>query len=368
MSEYTASPWQLPSSWNTKDSSSNDRGSEIVIERNANRQSVAYACEDSVTEEDDGWEDFHRRTTILSQYYELLYPCDTDDLEDAYVKPIARHTMDELATDLDLLPSGAACSEDHSIRGVAKGNPDVLRHNIPCETLPYQLRDSLVASSIPQCCQTVQMGLEVLLDEADTEDDKSITVSLQESMARILNEPSRYLPVQTLAIADPTLRVQHETSVDANESRGEFHILGDQELTITGGALVGLLLTFLFSFFIVAYRRSRRCRTHHHRMIDYQKDDWQSNEDDMHNMESTVELDSSEYSSHQNGACGIYRDPAHDNTSCYSMAESLRESIFWREQSYQVELDEISEADSWAQTDATVGSLEERLEQITAEI
>jgi hypothetical protein len=32
------------------------------------------------------------------------------------------------------------------------------------------------------------------------------------------------------------------------------------------------------------------------------------------------------------------------------------------------DVDDISEADSWAQTDATVGSLEDRLESITAEI
>lgn len=329
------------------------------MERNDERRSIAFACRSAVPGND--WDEFHRRTTIISQYYELLYNCDdTNDLETTLVDPIAREAMTELAMDVNLLPWGDACEEDAILFGVALGAPDQLRHTIACDKLTYRLMESSAVST-PQCCQTVQMDMEVLLLHDDDTTEEDAIVQLQNRLIQILNAPRTSLPAKTLAIPDPTRRYQHHASAeDADTSDGEV-LMGDRGLTITGGLLVGVLLLSIVSFVVVAYRRSRR-RTHHQRMIDIYKDD----DDEMNHMESTIDPDSSDYSSHH-GACGIYRTPAAD-TSCYSMAESLRDSIFWREYSYQIEMDEISEADSWAQTDATVGSLEERLEQITAEI
>jgi hypothetical protein len=162
---------------------------------------------------------------------------------------------------------------------------------------------------------------------------------------------------------------------------------GDSKITAMGGALLsGLVVAAIGVLFIVFRRRKQR------RFVDHDLDDSMDKTDiktdmDMHHAESleTLQLE-------------VLSDGMGNNSSPRRSQERYDESLSNQSYEYKFDLgnsmkndvmgayggggptsmavvspypmsgEDASEVDSWAQTDGTVGSLEDNLEEITAEI
>ena len=154
---------------------------------------------------------------------------------------------------------------------------------------------------------------------------------------------------------------------------------GPRQFTIIGGlVLAALTVALLVAFFLV--HRQRRRRKHQSKIQDAH-----AKSEDTHSDGPTLEVDV------MSDACDIppqiphpfpssFEDDMANTPSSYTfdLASSMKLHVLGTYSDlptsmavvppYPMEETSDSEVDSWAQTDGTVGSLEDRLEEITAEI
>jgi hypothetical protein len=224
----------------------------VLVERYSDGgRPTGYVCAHAV-ESDGAWLEFYRRRVRLVQYYELLYDCGDDTVDNNVqitVEYVAATLVEDLATTWGLIPSGTACL-DHSdprvLHGLSTGGGDAehaLVRQVGCSILPQQQQQgtsrdevSLVSSSSssyssststtstavanssssslsnsnnskpPQCCQVVRLDLNLLPSLSPSNVlQENVRAYVQDHFNRPRDDPtdSTTIPFRTWAIPDP---------------------------------------------------------------------------------------------------------------------------------------------------------------------
>jgi hypothetical protein len=326
---------------------------------------------------------------VIEKFYDLVYPCSMP--KQNAVKYIAATLLNDAAIAWNILPDGVACMEFQEtypyktwIFGVANGNHTLIT-DFGCQKL-----------SVPNpemCCQVVRAEMQF------TPSGGYNKSSLEQFVEDKLNSEeltASFPSIKTAAIdpaftevapqnEDPRDNLDTPIPVASVKAQEQNSTESDRDISVVGGFVItGLVMAFLSLIFILVRRRRLR------------KQVTAQDEGELNNIRVTVlsdgdasfpnvdspfvqelaiskvdfgeEDDDDPYSpknmgayqfdlgqSFKNNVMGTY-NPQNAPTSMHVVAP------------YALDDTSDSEVDSWAQTEGTVGSLEERLEEITAEI
>jgi hypothetical protein len=360
---------------------------------------VAYRCDSNLVT----IESFLRFSTPY--VYDLKYPC-SNSVDNA-MQDVSEKILVAAASEYKIVPPGTGCAvppnpsgfgaeseRSNWIAGAYSNTPDVLVPNdFPC----------LVAADADQneCCRVVEGAMQFQPsggydgDEfrdfvANTLKKSSFTSgeSFQTTYRGAIIDYT-YTPAET-----PRDQFESETEDDPRDTNTSVSGIGtetqqtgdDSKVTAMGGALLsGLVVAFIGVLFIV-FRRRRQSR--------YDDEDLEANmsNTDMDAAEGleTLQLDvlsdgnmDRNYSPRRNQERYI-ESSSHSNAYEYKfdLSSSMKNDVMGTyggggptsmavTAPYGISgeaSDNGSEVDSWAQTDGTVGSLEDNLDEITAEI
>jgi hypothetical protein len=345
-----------------------------------------YACAYQL-----GDEEYAKRyeVVVVENFYDLVYPC-TMPKQNA-VKYIAETLLNDAALAWNLLPEGVACMEFQDsypyktwIFGVANGNHTLIT-DFGCQKL-----------SVPNpeiCCQVVRAEMKF------TPSGGYNKTSFEQFVAGKLNSDeltASFPSIKTAAIApafpdvapqneDPRDNLDPPIPVSSVKAQQENSPESDRDISVVGGFVItGLVAAFLGLIFILVRRR----RVH--------KQATAQDEGDLNDIRVTVLSDGDAsfpnvdspflqevYISTVDLAEEDEDDPySPKNMGAYQfdLGQSFKNNVmgtYFPQNAptsmhvvapYALDDTSDSEVDSWAQTEGTVGSLEERLEEITAEI
>jgi hypothetical protein len=415
---------------NDPEDPSNVEGTNALMEQ-VNEDSgepITYACEYHTG--NDPLNNSLYDAVAVEQFYDLMYPClrvgDSTDRDDI-VRSIAETLLTEAAYVWSILPYGEACSDPESkiygawLFGVTSEGPDTFINDFGCQRLKPNATNN-------ECCQVVRAEMQFFPtgdynitnlrqfmadrlnsgEAIDVENYRTAAIdrpsSLQEpddtnDEARAnLDEPTRVTDAQ-----DPTQ--------GTSQTQQSAH---NREITVTGGFVIAMIVASCLGAFFLAYRAIRKPRRLSERVSCDGKDDdfcdstmdqGPSCEDSDFNVAVVQELPSTDAKSsclhvrslgsttaihstngnnHTKNSDNLLRFdlPLDDDYPpaqyTFDLSDTFKQNVMgtYAPTTMQVvapypmleDTSYDSEVDSWAQTDGTVGSLEDRLEEITAEI
>lgn len=358
---------------------------------------VAYKCDSDLVTIDA----FIRFGTPY--VYDLQYDC-SNSVDNA-MQDVSEKMLIAAASEYNILPPGTGCAvppiasgygaegeRSNWIAGAFSNTPDSIVPNVPC----------LVATDadLNECCRVVEGAMQWQPSggyDADEFRDFVANTLKKSSFANGETFQTTYrgatIDYTYTPAEDPRDQLESETEADPRDTSVSGignaetqQIDGDGKLTAMGGALLsGLVVAFIGVFFIV-FRRRRQSRYddqdleanmsntdmdaaegHETLQLDVLSDgNMERNHSPRRNQERHIESPrpniAYEYkfdlsSSMKNDVMGTY-----GGGGPTSMAVTAPYGISGEAS------DNGSEVDSWAQTDGTVGSLEDNLDEITAEI
>jgi hypothetical protein len=371
----------------------------IVQETSADGTITAYKC------------DYHVKNGSInatsgkniSSYYEMLYPCSENPQQAK--KTVASELLHKLAVTFGLLPDGKTCTVPNTLLNVwvigESSEPlDAIVPNMPCSKLLGDMNSTA-------CCAVVEAPMTFWVADAVFSDKKIMSYLASELNAARLTYKTAYIG----SMLDYTGIEGHQhlapptyNGIVSQQPSGNHHNHTPSQITLMGGFLMGALIAVLIAGFgVVTYRR-RRTQNRMDKLTDEESLDKQSSTDDEENLrkgsldflDETNELTGPASS---DGRQGMHTDIAFPHADSFGLDDKLQSNEYQPNYAFDIAdsmktyimgrygggtpygapamvvvppyaMDETSdsEADSWAQTDGTVGSLEERLEEITAEI
>jgi hypothetical protein len=367
-------------------------------------RTVAYRCDTDLVTIDS----FIRFETPY--VYDLQYSCSNS--VDIAMQDVSEKILVAAASEYNILPPGTGCAvppttissgygtgtgggRSNWIAGAFSNTPDVLVPNIPC----------LVATDadLNECCRVVEGAMQFQPSggyEGDEFRDFVANTLKESSFASGETFQTTYrgatIDYTYTPAEDPRDQLESETedprdtSISAIGNAENQQTGGDgNKVTAMGGALLsGLVVAFIGVLFIV-FRRRRQNR--------YDDEDLEANmsNTDMDAAEGheTLQLDlqldvlsdsnmERNHSPRRNQERYI-ESPSHSNAYEYKfdLSSSMKNDVMGTYGAGPTSMavtapygisgeasDNGSEVDSWAQTDGTVGSLEDNLDEITAEI
>jgi hypothetical protein len=308
----------------------------------------------------------------ISSYYELLHPC-VSNVTDA-MDVIERRLLTQLGQTFQLLPDGKACTiPDTSLNvwviGLSSLPLDVSIDNMACNKL---------RSSRSSCCTVVHAPMTFWVTDANFQNNNIMGYLAQAidgtSITAGTDYRTAYLGSQ---IESTAVQGQNQTRPIFSVPPNPVGVQQKQQQTnvsLVGGVVVAGFVAGMMAVVFVLMKRKRRFRKHF------------PIEDDIRtSLEHFPDSDQSEASptggdimdiDHLQSNDGWTDEENFNQSYTFDLAASMKHTVMgtYGPTSFAVQpphpMDDASdsEADSWAQTDATVGSLEERLEEITAEI
>lgn len=340
----------------------------------------SYKCEYHVTmgtiTENSGKE--------IPSYVDFKHPCSASDQEilDS-MRFVDSEVLGAVATDFNLLPEGAACTvPDTSLPvwliGVSTQPDNAIISNLDCQIL--------TTTSSNECCSVIYAPMTWWLTDAQYEEEEIFAVLKSaynnDSVTSGTQNEVRYIGA---FVEIPNDAASLPPAINKGETPQPQQ--GNNPVTTTVGAIIitGLVVVFIAVAFVLIRRRRRRLMNReiglaisksHDLEMDGDGSDGPTLEvdvmsDDIHDMPHNQVRNS--YDVHDE-----YMTPS---SYTFDLSHSMQSDIMGTYGSsrfgptsmnvvppYPMEDASDSEVDSWAQTDGTVGSLEERLEEITAEI
>lgn len=376
----------------------------LLEQTNEDELPITYACEYQTGSDPLTTNKFD--VVTVEQFYDLVYPC-ADDKESA-ANNISEQLLMEAAVLWHLFPDGEACTNPQNaygawLFGVSSAGSHEFVSDFGCQRLTPN-------DTMRECCHVVRSKMQFIptggynatmlkqfvkdqLDGAETPYSLIFrTASIEPFFVQNqpndgghgnLNEPKR-VPGGVQAGQDP----QQSPS--------------NRKITVPGGFLIALLVAALAGVFFVLYRRNRKERASAGDTVGKADDDFCNStmehglscEGDFFVTVSAIENEKANISSFQQR---FHQKQQRLNSSfdemdlddmpleeypptkyAFDLGESFKNDVMgtYAPTTMQVvapypmmeDTSCDSEADSWAQTDGTVGSLEDRLEEITAEI
>jgi hypothetical protein len=364
-------------------------------------RTVSYTCDTDLVTIDS----FIRFETPY--VYDLQYPC--VDSVDSAMQGLSENLLRAAAEEYEILPPGMGCAvpplgygnegvRENWIAGAFSNTPDSLVPNVECLSLPNENSST--------CCVVVEGSMQFQPsggydgDEfrdfvKDTIDKPSFTSGESfQATWRGVEIDYTYSPAE-----DPRDQLESETEDPGDAGNagdntvsaigGNAEPIGqqseDNKITALGGALLSGLVVTAISVLLIIFRRRRQSR------IDDLDPNMSKTDMDTHHAESleTLHLDVLSDGGMNNNSSPRRSQERYDESPSnqsyeykFDLGNSMKNDVMGTYggggptsmavvSPYPMSgecSDNASEVDSWAQTDGTVGSLEDNLEEITAEI
>lgn len=377
---------------------------DIRTEKGEDDLPTAYEC------------DFHVQTGTISvqsgivkdSYYDMLYPCDLDPLDGIKLYGVA--VLENIAEEFGILPSGNACVIPNTklplwMIGVSSEPADSIVETLECQKLSTKNDDSM-------CCVVVKAPMTFWWTDGEFSDEDILDVLKSQWRSPLKNMVDAEYEIEYLGAFMETTEGDVKTYSPPRNDESVFtgavqEIQQDNnKFTIVGGfVLGGLLAVFVGAVFVLMRRRNRARQSDievaiqksgsygEHSSdgptleVDVMSDDMPRgfypggiNNDNVGNSYNDAQQEDfptpSSYTfdlanSLKNDVMGAYfgngggSSSNNNNNHSESMGPPTSMAVVLP---YSMDETSDSEVDSWAQTDGTVGSLEDRLEEITAEI
>ncbi|GKY99951.1 hypothetical protein MPSEU_000948700 [Mayamaea pseudoterrestris] len=378
----------------------NDSPTTIIEDTNDEGIVVSYKC------------NYHVKTGAIASsngkeinsFYEMLLPC-RDDPEDA-MRTVASELLDSLGNTFGLLPDGSACTIpdttlDAWVIGEASAPADSVVSHMDCSKLSMGDNQEL-------CCIVVEAPMTFWVSSTNFKDQDVLKYVASDLNAGAFTYQTAYIgsmiqytgnagtdQVPTFPDDDPVIAgIANSPNTSAKNTKSPITILG-------GFLVAALVIVVVFGIAVVTIRRRRQNRKYaleEKEMAD--KDSLKYSKDDdsighvsfdvgqgianMHQLHSRGMATTA--TSNSFGLDNPTDDCERPQSYTFDIANSMKNHIMSQYGSspgrggsygpngtaafppYAMEETSDSEVDSWAQTEGTVGSLEENLEQITAEI
>jgi hypothetical protein len=366
---------------------------DALVEEMSNGVPVTYACEYQTGNDPLATNTFD--VVTVEQFYDFVYPCYQDKQEGANY--IAEQLLMKAAVAWNILPNGEACTAPQSVYGawlfgVSSEGPDEFISDFGCQRLTPNITKK-------ECCQVVRSEMKFIptggynktvlqqfvQDQLDAKEPSYSLLFRTASINPIFNE--------TIPINDASGNLSEPTRV-ASGVQGQVteKSANREKVTATGGFVIALLSAAFVGFFVILYRRNRKPRASagdtFHKDDDFCNSTMEqgpSCEGDYHVTILSEDASSSFLRQHTSfdleedqNFVDMPLEEAPPAKYAFDLGESFKNDVMgtYAPTTMQVvapypmmeDTSCDSEADSWAQTDGTVGSLEERLEEITAEI
>jgi hypothetical protein len=354
---------------------------------------VIYAGNNSQSGDISGYQcDYHVQSGTISSdngievssYYDMRYPCDKQP--EQFVAAISSTVLTNLAEEFKLLPEGIACIKFDTmlplwVIGVSSSPSDTLLNNVECQKLKTN-------DGAESCCVVVHAPMTFWWTDRDYQRNDILGVLSVEFNS----------PTATVAIDSDNVTIEYigaflETQDAADqgsippaasspEGQSTQQSKRSTQLTMIGSIAVvafGLLLLAAVALVVLQRRKRVKSRT--------QVEGAFGKSDDSHSDGPTLEVDvMSEGCDYPSNSQQMHHVPYSfeddvantPNSYTFDLANSMKLDVIGTYSGmptcmavvppYPMEETSDSEVDSWAQTDGTVGSLEDRLEEITAEI
>jgi hypothetical protein len=404
------------------DSTGNEAGPNSLLEQvNQSGQPITFACEYQTGSDplNGIHNDKHYQVVTVEQFYDLVFPCTSDTTAEKLVitSYIEKSLLMDAAFLWSILPDGDACTDPESsaygawLFGVSSEGPDELVTDFGCQVLSPNATKN-------ECCQVVRAEMQFL-----PTGDFNIS-SLQQFIRDRLNtgETTSAVQFRTAAIhpvfkvdagdaaranLDEPNRVTGGAKAPSGSATSQTSQSLNREITVAGGFVIAMMTATCFGVFFLVYRRFRKRRVSATATASGKDDDFcgstmdngPSCEDS--DFQVTIVNDSND-NRQLSRQFGSSTAPAMNHTSnnrtsnlmlfdlplddddyppakyTFDLSDTFKQNIMgtYAPTTMQVvapypmmeDTSCDSEVDSWAQTDGTVGSLEDRLEEITAEI
>ena len=372
---------------------------EITINKDEQDRPMGYVCAAHVG---DGPKDISDETAmVISSYYDFEYDCSSPQSPPSPDAPaeIASQLTQRLATSFRLIPKGDACWKGVYplwMIGLDAGPDDSFVDNFECTKLK---------PASGRCCAVVHAPMTFWWAEDDILETNVMKLLEDEFNDESLTADANYKIQYIGAFIEPPVgqeddgrdNVPPAISNPDPPTQPKSQPKGANFTVIGGVVLGGLLAVFLAAVFLLVRRKRRLNKA---KAIDeavaksegLDLDDGQgsggvtleidvmSDDAPPNNLRSS--FDNIEDNDFDNLTPHSQSDYPTPNSYRFDLAHSFKNDVMGTYGSnsdyaptsmavvppYPMEETSDSEVDSWAQTDGTVGSLEERLEEITAEI
>jgi hypothetical protein len=375
--------------------------SYVIVGNDEQDRVTSYTCDSSIVSID---------TFIPFEtpyVYELVYPC-LDPQEDT-IKDVSEKLLTAAATAYRILPPGNGCVEPPGVYvpGGARDEDEDMNWIGATYSLTesvvvpdYACANFMATSTGGECCVVVEGSLAFL--PSGGYDEQEFTKFVASTLNRNSFSSGESFQTSFLAAAIDYTYSPKENARDQFGLEGEGGntnvITGiggnvqpaqadDSKVTVMGGALLSGLVVAALGVFFVIFRRRKNAHS-------YDDDDLEANTSKtdmggMHNVETqeTLQLDAHVLSDSVTRSHDHYNvdSPGQEYEYHFDLSNTMKNDVLSTYGHYPTSMAvvapypmsgemsvEVSEdgsaADSWAQTDATVGSLEDRLGEITAEI
>jgi len=338
---------------------------------------------------------------VKDTYYDMKYPCNLDPEEG--MKRIAAAVLNSIAKEFRILPDGHACtvpdtSQPFWLIGESSEPSDSIVGTLSCQNLSTDGEPDMCCSVVHAPMTFWWTGgvfgntntgiLEVLSQhfDSDTVSDPDFEISYLGAFM----EPGVFMEPMDEQVDETDL----PPAINQAQEPQQVQPTPSARFTVIGGfVLAGLLAAIVGAVVIIVLRRRRTQRAADVELAVAKSGDMGLDDDGTASDGPTLEVDvmSDDYPQHPGygGEAGMVDgvDPYDDgfNTPSsyrFDLADSMKHDVMGTYGDsdtfgptsidvvppYPMEDTSDSEVDSWAQTEGTVGSLEERLEEITAEI
>jgi hypothetical protein len=363
---------------------------KIVEDTNSDGIVTSYKC------------DYHIQTgaiassngKTINSYYEMLLPCQENP--DNAMAVIASELLDSLGMRFGLLPDGSACTIPDTtlnvwVIGETSSPLDSIVPHMGCTKLT-------TGDNAELCCVVVKAPMTFWVSSTNFKDQDVMKYVASELDAGNFTYQTTYIGsiLQFTGNAGagqiPSQSSPHDDQVIAGISQTPTSSKsGKSSITVTGGLLMSaLIVVVVFGIGLITFRRRRHVRKAalDEESIDKNSLDFTKNDDSagpaLHVEEASHEMlhRRAIFTNNSFGLDDKMDDPEDQRNYTFDIADNMKNHIMGQYGGhgnygptsmavyppYQMEETSDSEADSWAQTEGTVGSLEENLEQITAEI
>jgi hypothetical protein len=360
-------------------------GSFVLIGKNADR-TVAYTCDPDLVTIDS----FIRFETPY--VYDLQYPCATPLSWMIAMQDVSENLLNAAADEYGILPPGNGCAvppkgygqdagsgygdgeRSNWIAGLFSSTPDELVPNVKC----------LSDTTDTECCVVVEGSMQFQPSGGFDGDE------FRDFVSSTLNRRS-FTSVETFntSFRGAAIDYTYSPGEDARDQLAEgprgptVSAIGNEQpssqpddgkVTYLGGALLsGLVVATIGALFIV-FRRRRRSRFDDHDLEEAASDVDAESQDALQ-LEVLSDGNHSPRRSQEHYADSPSPRQAYEYK--FDLGNSMKNDVMGTyggggPTSNAVMSGEVSdngsEVDSWAQTDGTVGSLEDNLDELTAEI
>lgn len=316
----------------------------------------------------------------ISSYYDMLYPCN-DNVQQG-VDMIAANVLSNVAEYFNILPDGKACSIPYTalplwLIGVSLKPADSTVQGFPCQKL-------VANPSAGQCCVVVHAPMNFWWTDFDPKETAMMKVLSNEFVSPQATVGTSYQVSYLGAYIDLTTETgQGTVNVPISKPESPPAASKNNTFTIVGVFVLAAMIVIFAGAIFVIWRRRRKWRTNRDVEAAISKSDLGFAEDGSDG--PTLEVDVMSDDMPQSNIKGSYdfQDDSYPTSNSYTfdLSDEMKNKVFGTYgranfgpttmnvvAPYPMEEHSDSEADSWAQTDGTVGSLEDRLEEITAEI